>query len=202
MKELIVKPSFSSKITVNNEYLEKQLIELSIKGGYHYELFEYALNQYRLRPWLYDIYGENLLLLKVLRWVLESKRITISDFIFTLREAGGPYRLHRVSWIMFPETLANIFDGVYDKMSYDGYFRENNLNEHIIAMGFKKLIVYIMFSIWNGKPIQKKEIRTWINDITSLINYLLVKDKKEEGLKYWEENTINQLNQLSYNGVI
>ncbi len=33
MKELIVKPSFSSKITVNNEYLEKQLIDLSIKGG-------------------------------------------------------------------------------------------------------------------------------------------------------------------------
>lgn len=32
MKELIVKPSFSSKITVNNEYLEKQLIDLSIKG--------------------------------------------------------------------------------------------------------------------------------------------------------------------------
>lgn len=59
MKELIVKPSFSSKITVNSEYLEKQLLELSIKGGYHYELFEYALNQYRLRPWLYDIYGEN-----------------------------------------------------------------------------------------------------------------------------------------------
>ena len=27
MKELIVKPSFSSKITVNNEYLEKQLID-------------------------------------------------------------------------------------------------------------------------------------------------------------------------------
>lgn len=45
MKELIVKPSFSSKITVNSEYLEKQLLELSIKGGYHYELFEYALNQ-------------------------------------------------------------------------------------------------------------------------------------------------------------
>ena len=60
MKELIVKPSFLSKITVNSEYLEKQLLELSIKGGYHYELFEYALNQYRLRPWLYDIYGENL----------------------------------------------------------------------------------------------------------------------------------------------
>lgn len=69
MKELIVKPSFSNKITVNSEYLEKQLLELSIKGGYHYELFEYALNQYRLRPWLYDIYSENLLLLKVLRWV-------------------------------------------------------------------------------------------------------------------------------------
>lgn len=34
MKELIVKPSFSSKITVNSEYLEKQLLELSIKGGY------------------------------------------------------------------------------------------------------------------------------------------------------------------------
>lgn len=77
MKELIVKPSFSSKITVNNEYLEKQLIDLSIKGGYHYELFEYALNQYRLRPWLYDIYGENLLLLKVLRWVLKSRRIKL-----------------------------------------------------------------------------------------------------------------------------
>lgn len=45
MKELIVKPSFSSKITVNSEYLEKQLLELSIKGGYHYELFENALNQ-------------------------------------------------------------------------------------------------------------------------------------------------------------
>ena len=59
-----------------------------------------------------------------------------------------------------------------------------------------------MFSIWNGKPIQKKEIRIWINDITSLINYLLVKDRKENGLKYWEENTITQLNQLSYNGVI
>ena len=142
------------------------------------------------------------MLLKVLRWVLKSKRITISDFIFTLREAGGPYRLHRVSWIMFPETLANIFDGVYDKMSYDGYFRENNLNEHIIAMGFKKLMVYLMFSIWNGKPIQKKEIRIWINDITSLINYLLVKDRKENGLKYWEETTLNHLNQLSYNGVI
>lgn len=92
--------------------------------------------------------------------------------------------------------------GVYDKMSYDGYFRENNLNEHIIAMGFKKLMVYLMFSIWNGKPIQKKEIRIWINDITSLINYLLVKDRKENGLKYWEENTITHLNQLSYNGVI
>ena len=39
MKELIVKPSFLSKITVNSEYLEKQLLELSIKGGYHYELF-------------------------------------------------------------------------------------------------------------------------------------------------------------------
>lgn len=193
MKELIVKPSFSSKITVNNEYLEKQLIDLSIKGGYHYELFEYALNQYRLRPWLYDIYGEDLLLLKVLRWVLKSKRITMSYFIFTLREAGGPYRLHRVSWIMFPETLANIFDEVYDKMSYDGYFRENNFNEHIIAMGFKKLIVYLMFSIWNGKPIQKKEIRIWINDITSLIYSLLVEDKKECGLKYWKENTIKQV---------
>lgn len=35
MKELIVKPSFLSKITVNSEYLEKQLLELSIKGGYH-----------------------------------------------------------------------------------------------------------------------------------------------------------------------
>lgn len=46
MKELIVKPSFLSKITVNSEYLEKQLLELSIKGGYHYELFEYALNPY------------------------------------------------------------------------------------------------------------------------------------------------------------
>lgn len=45
-------------------------------------------------------------------------------------------------------------------------------------------------------------MRVWINDITSIINYLLVKDKKEEGLKYWEENTITQLNQLSYNGVI
>ena len=193
MKELIVKPSFSSKITVNNEYLEKQLIDLSIKGGYHYELFEYALNQYRLRPWLYDIYGENLLLLKVLRWVLKSKRITISDFIFTLREAGGPYRLHRVSWIMFPETLANIFDGVHDKMSRDGYFKENNLNEHIIAMGFKKFMIYLMFSIWNGKPIQKKEIRIWIRDITNLIYSLLVEDKKEGGLKYWEENTIKQV---------
>lgn len=52
MKELIVKPSFLSKITVNSEYLEKQLLELSIKGGYHYELFEYALNQYRLKPWI------------------------------------------------------------------------------------------------------------------------------------------------------
>ena len=193
MKELIVKPSFSSKITVNNEYLEKQLIDLSIKGGYHYELFEYALNQYRLRPWLYDIYGENLLLLKVLRWVLKSKRITISDFIFTLREAGGPYRLHRVSWIMFPETLANIFDGVHDKMSRNGYFKENNLNEHIIAMGFKKFMIYLMFSIWNGKPIQKKEIRIWIRDITNLIYSLLVEDKKEGGLKYWEENTIKQV---------
>lgn len=193
MKELIVKRWFSSKITVNNEYLEKQLIDLSIKGGYHYELFEYALNQYRLRPWLYDIYGENLLLLKVLRWVLKSKRITISDFIFTLREAGGPYRLHRVSWIMFPETLANIFDGVHDKMSRDGYFKENNLNEHIIARGFKKFMIYLMFSIWNGKPIQKKEIRIWIRDITNLIYSLLVEDKKEGGLKYWEENTIKQV---------
>lgn len=171
MKELIVKPQFSSKITVNGEYLEKQLLELSIKGGYHYELFEYALDQYRLRPWLYDIYGENLLLLKVLRWVLKSKRITISDFIFTLREAGGPYRLHRVSWIMFPETLANIFDGVRDKMTRDGYFKENNLNEHIIAMGFKRFITYLMFSIWNGKPIGQKEIRTWIDDVDSFISY-------------------------------
>lgn len=148
MKELIVKPSFLSKITVNSEYLEKQLLELSIKGGYHYELFEYALNQYRLRPWLYDIYGENLLLLKVLRWVLKSKRITISDFIFTLREAGGPYRLHRVSWIMFPETLANIFDGVYDKMSYDGYFRENNLNEHIKAIDKLTKVIPVLAAIY------------------------------------------------------
>lgn len=30
MKELIVKPSFLSKITVNSEYLEKQLLELRI----------------------------------------------------------------------------------------------------------------------------------------------------------------------------
>lgn len=65
MKELIVKPQFSSKITVNSEYLEKQLLELTIKGGYHYELFEYALNQYRLKPWLYDIYGKNRLLFKI-----------------------------------------------------------------------------------------------------------------------------------------
>lgn len=50
-----------------------------------------------------------------------------------------------------------------------------------------------MFSIWNGKPIQKKEIRIWINDITSLIYSLLVEDKKEGGLKYWEENTIKQV---------
>ena len=35
MKELIVKPSFLSKITVNSEYLEKQLLELSIKMDRH-----------------------------------------------------------------------------------------------------------------------------------------------------------------------
>lgn len=42
-------------------------------------------------------------------------------------------------------------------------------------------------------PYKKKEIRTWIQDITNLIYTLLVGDKKEEGIKYWEENTIKQI---------
>lgn len=88
----------------------------------------------------------------------------------------------------------DIFEGVYDKMSYDGFFKENNLNEHIMAMGFRKLAIQLMFSIWNGKPIGQKEIKIWVDDIDSLIRYLLVNNRKEEGIKYWEENTVEQIN--------
>ena len=33
-----------------------------------------------------------------------------------------------------------------------------------------------------------------VDDIDSLIRYLLVNNRKEEGIKYWEENTIKQIN--------
>lgn len=72
MKELIVKSKFSGKIIINSEYLEKHIINLSMKGGYRYEIFEYAWAYYKLKPWLYDIYGEYLLLYKLLRKALEG----------------------------------------------------------------------------------------------------------------------------------
>lgn len=195
MKELIVKPKFSGKIIINSDYLEKHIINLSMKGGYHYEMFEYAWAYYRLKPWLYDIYGEYLLLYKLLRKALENDRITIPEFIIMLRESfSNGYTLSKLSWVQFPTTLCDIFEGVYDKMSYDGFFKENNLNEHIMAMGFRKLAIQLMFSIWNGKPIGQKEIKIWVGDIDSLIRYLLVNNRKEEGIKYWEENTIKQIN--------
>ena len=129
-----------------------------MKGGYRYEIFEYAWAYYKLKPWLYDIYGEYLLLYKLLRKALENDRITIPEFILMLREPfSNGYTISKLSWVQFPTTLCNIFESIYDKMSYDGFFKENNLNEHIMAMGFRKLAIQLMLSIWDGKPIGQKK---------------------------------------------
>lgn len=107
MKELIVKSKFSGKIIINSEYLEKHIINLSMKGGYRYEIFEYAWAYYKLKPWLYDIYGEYLLLYKLLRKALENDRITIPEFIIMLRESfSNGYTLSKLSWVQFPITLS------------------------------------------------------------------------------------------------
>lgn len=96
MKNFIVK--HHGEIIINSDFIESKIIEISQMGGYKYELFNYAYELYKDKPWLYDIYGENLLLLKVLRWVLKSKRITISDFILKYWEENTIIYLNQLSY--------------------------------------------------------------------------------------------------------
>lgn len=191
MKNFIVK--HHGEIIINSDFIESKIIEISQMGGYKYELFNYAYKLYKDKPWLYDIYGENLLVFGLLRLALQSRRISVYQFIITLRETPiDTYRLLSNSWVMFPTNLLDVFVNTYEEMARGGYFNHKE-NDQIIYHGVGPIFSKIMLCIWGGKAIGKKEIRTWITDLTGFIYHILKDDKKEEGIKFWEETTINQI---------
>lgn len=192
MKNFIVK--HHGEIIINSDFIESKIIEISQMGGYKYELFNYAYKLYKDKPWLYDIYGENLLILKVLRFAFQSRRISVYQFIITLRETPiDTYKLLSNSWVMFPTNLLDVFVYTYEQqVSVKGFFKQKE-NDQIIYHGVGPVFSKIMLCIWGGNAIEKKEIRTWITDITGFIYHVLKDDKKEDGIKFWEENTINQI---------
>lgn len=191
MKNFIVK--YHGKIIINSDFIESKIIEISQMGGYKYELFNYAYKLYKDKPWLYDIYGENLLVFELLRLALQSRRISVYQFIITLRETPiDTYRLLSNSWVMFPTNLLDVFVNTYEEMARGGYFNHKE-NDQIIYHGVGSIFSKIMLCIWGGKAIGKKEIRTWITDLTGFIYHILKDDKKEEGIKFWEETTINRI---------
>lgn len=191
MKDLVVKQQ--GKIIINNEFIENKIIKISQMGGYKYELFKYAYKLYKNKPWLYDIYGETILLLKVLRLALEAKRISVYQFIITLIEIPfDTHELLRNSWVMFPTNLLDIFVNIYERMSERGYFKQIE-NDQIIYHEVRPIFSKIMLSIWGGEVISKKEVRIWITDLTGFIYHILRDDKKGEGIKLWEETSISRI---------